>query len=542
MKRNIKFLFLLIVSAFISCETLDLDGTEDKNALPPDLLDANYMLNSVQVNFSNFFYTMSDDTRGCVRMVNQFGSYSSAADPQNTQTQWSTAYADILKEVKNMKEIFPEAEYPNHIAVAKILEAYTYVTLVDFYGDVPFSEALLGDQGNFSPKVDSGADIYDAMLVNIDEAIALFDISAPALGTDFYYANDYDRWIKLANSLKIKMYNNLRLTRDVSTEVNNIISSGLYMQSNADDFNFVYNTTTSPTDARHPDYVNNYFGSPAFYLSNSYYLLMVADKSVTDPRLRYFFYRQTSAAPSGSNLPCATNANIPICYIGDGYWGRDHADDTGIPSDAARRTVVGLYPAGGRFDNSRFQPADTSTALNNAEGAGLLNILDYSYVQFMLAELSLMEPGVSGTPLTYLNTGVDANLTKVLGFRPDLQILSPGGTNFVPSPATVSNYKNAVITNYNNATTDAERLNVIVKEFFISCFGNGMEAYNMYRRTGMPLNDGSLIGIQSPVSAAGEFNRSFPYPSNSINNNTNITQHPLTTQVFWDNNPASFID
>jgi hypothetical protein len=542
--KTLLFSSLLLVGA---CESLDLDGIDNPNAIQAQDVDANHLLNSIQTSFSSFYYTVSSDTRGVTRMVNQFGSYASEADPQNTQSQWSSA-ASILMDVKVLKGFGETSDIPYHVGIAKILESYTYVTMVDFFGDVPYSQALQGP-ANLNPAVDPGADIYDAMLVNIDEAIALLSQPAPQNlpTTDFYYAGNYSKWIKLANSLKIKIYNNLRLTRDVSAEVNAIVASGNYMTSNADDFNFKYSNVNAPTDSRHPDYVAEYDGSPSFHLSNTYLKLLMADKPVVDPRRRYYFYRQTGAAPSGVNLPCATQPNIDICYIGagtwgNGYWGRDHGDDTGIPNDAALRTVVGLYPAGGRFDNSRVQNASTSLALNNAQGAGILNILDYSFVQFMLAELALTETGVTGNAATLLDNAVNANITKVMGFRPDLQILTPANVNVVPTAAAVTAYKTEVTNRYATATTTDERLNIIIKEFYIASWGNGMEAYNMYRRTGFPANNPQFIGMQSPVTAAGSFVRSFFYPTNSINNNSSIVQHPIDKRVFWDNNPVGFID
>lgn len=543
---NLKVLLGVAFFSFLSCETTDLDGTLNPNALTADKVDPNFLLNAIQADFADFHYNMSDDSRGTVRMINQFGSYSSAADPQNTQEQWTLGYANILKDVNNMKALGADGSLPYHLAVAKIIESYTYVSLVDFFGDVPYTEALLGTD-NLNPSVDPGSDIYDAMLVNLDEALALLAQPVPVNtpSNDFYYNKDWSKWSKLANSLKIKIYNNLRLTRDVSSEVNAIVTAGNFFTSNADDFNFKYSTNNAGgTDSRHADYVNNYDGDPDFYLSNSYYLLMIADKpiGISDPRLRYYFYRQTGAAPSGQNLPCSTQPNVDICYVGGGYWGRDHADNSGLPADGARRTVVGLYPAGGRFDNSRFQAANTSEALNNAEGAGILNILDHSFVQFMLAELVLTEPGVNGNAATYLDVAVDANIAKVTGFRTDLQILSPGGTNFVPTTTTKNNYKNEVTNRYAAAASTNDKLNIIMKEFFIASWGNGMEAYNLYRRTGLPVNDGSFIGIQSPVTSAGGFVRSFFYPTNSVNNNSSMVQHTLDVQVFWDNNPAGFID
>ena len=540
---NFKVLMVIALFGFISCETVDLEGTINQNALNEANVDANFLLNSIQIDFRDMQYSLYNDARGCIRMVNQFGSYSAAADPENTQSQWLDAYAGALKDIQNLKKLGDDGSIPYHIGISKILESYIYVSLVDFYGDVPYTEALQGSN-NLNPKVDLGSDIYDAMLINIDEAISLLSQPAPLKipSTDFYYNKNWSKWVKLANSLKIKIYTNLRLTRDVSASVNGIISEGNYFTSNADDFNFYYSTINAPTESRHPDYTSNYDGSPSFYLSNSYLKLMLNDKTIADPRLRYYFYRQSGSSPSGQNLPCATQSNVPICYVGGGYWGRDHADNTGIPNDASRRTTVGLYPAGGRYDNSRFQQANTSLASNNAQGAGILNILDYSFVQFMLAELSLTEAGVTGNPLTYLNDAVSANLTKVTSFRTDLQILSPGGSNFVPSTATLNNYKSQVTMKYNASGSINDKLNVIIKEFFIASWGNGMEAYNFYRRTGMPYNNATLLGIQSPVTPAGPFISSFFYPSNSLNNNSSIIQHTLNKKVFWDNNPDNFID
>ena len=548
--KKLKFLLASIVVAtfaIYSCESYDLNGTQDPDALPPGVSEPNFKLNSIQTSFASFYYSISADTRGVVRMVNQFGSYNSAADPQNTQGQWSTAYASILKEIKNFKETENQAALPYHVAIAKILESYTLVSLVDFFGDVPYTQAMLG-AANLNPGVDSGASIYDAMIVNLDESIALLNGPVPIIKptSDLYYGGNTSRWIKLANSLKLKMYNNLRLTRDVSVPVNAILASGNIMTSNADDFNFKYNSTSSPVDSRHPDYTANYDGSPDFYLSNSYIKLMLLDKSINDPRRRYYFYRQSTAAPSGQFLPCTGNPNIPICYIaGYGYWARDHADNSGLPADGPRRSVVGLYPAGGRFDAGNNQAANTGTARNNAQGAGILNILDYSFVQFMAAELALTEPGVTGNAATLLTSAVTNNIAKVINFNPSLAVDNAGVVStLIPTAANVNTYITEVNTRFAAATGTQAKLNVLIKEFFIASWGNGMEAYNMYRRTGMPLRNAANLGIQSPVTAAGEFVRSFPYPANAILNNNSIVQKQITSQVFWDNNPAgtTFID
>jgi hypothetical protein len=550
------FLYLSIFTLALSCESLERENLENPNLLSEDTADPNLLLNSIQRNFASFHYNASSDLRGTVRQINQFGGYAAAADPQGTQGTWSAAYSSVYNPIKKLETL--HADKPRHIGIAKVLKAFVFVTLVDQYGDVPYSETLLGFE-NLNPKADSGASIYDAMLVELDKAIALFDanpsVVAP-VANDFYYSGDYTKWKKLATSLKLKIYNNLRLTRDVSTQVNAILGNpSSYMSSNADDFNFRYSNIASPTDSRHPDYINNYLGNPAFYLSNSFYRLMFQDKTVVDPRTRYYFYKQVGTAPTGANLPCSGNASYPICYVGasgnlsgptltwgNGYWGRDHGSSQGLPADGTSRTVIGLYPFGGRFDANNHQAANTAVVRNNAEGAGLLNILDYSFVQFMIAELALTEPGVTGTPLTNLLAGVNANLTKVTSFRTDKQVSNTTGlpaTTLIPTAAQLSAYATAVSTKYTAATTNDERLNIIIKEFYIASWGNGVEPYNMYRRTGKPAGGSNFIGNQPLVLVVEPFVRSFFYPNNAINNNNQLRQKQITVPVFWDNNPAS---
>ena len=76
-----------------------------------------------------------------------------------------------------------------------------------------------------------------------------------------------------------------------------------------------------------------------------------------------------------------------------------------------------------------------------------------------------------------------------------------------------------------------------MKELHISSFGNGLEVYNAYRRTGFPNN---MQPSRNPNP--GNFYRSAFYPDTSINNNPNAQQADIARQVFWDKNPAGFIN
>ena len=69
-------------------------------------------------------------------------------------------------------------------------------------------------------------------------------------------------------------------------------------------------------------------------------------------------------------------------------------------------------------------------------------------------------------------------------------------------------------------------------EFFISLTGNGIDAYNSYRRNGYPKN------LQPMLEAdPGPFPVSMWYPQNYAANNSNVTQKTaLTGRVFWNSN------
>jgi hypothetical protein len=54
--------------------------------------------------------------------------------------------------------------------MARVMKAYTYGTLVDVFGDVPYSNAVKGSD-NTTPSVDGGAAVYTAVQNLLDSAI-----------------------------------------------------------------------------------------------------------------------------------------------------------------------------------------------------------------------------------------------------------------------------------------------------------------------------------------------------------------------------------
>jgi hypothetical protein len=94
----------------------------------------------------------------------------------------------------------------NFFLMSTVMKAYTYQVMVDLYDNLPYSEAFKG-QDNLTPKYDNGADIYAGLLSEIDNALAQNYASSPSAGSvDLVFGGDIDKWVRFANTLKLKMY------------------------------------------------------------------------------------------------------------------------------------------------------------------------------------------------------------------------------------------------------------------------------------------------------------------------------------------------
>jgi hypothetical protein len=261
-----------------------------------------------------------------------------------------------------------------------------------------------------------------------------------------------------------------------------------------------------------------------------------------DPRMRYYFYRQSDCCPGAScnpggnqtTLTCSVAprpnhfpSDMVFCSLEEGYWGRDHGNAEGIPPDSFQKTSGGVYPIGGSFDDDRFTSVSVGAG---AGGAGIVPLMLASWTEFMKAEVALAA-GSAGAASTALSAGISKHINKVLEFGS----LDPDADSaFFASASDVSSYVSSVVNSFNNGSNE-QKWEVLATQQFIAHYGNGMDSYNFYRRTGYPKK------LQLNIDPnPGAFVRSFFYPANEANVNSNIVQKPgVDVQVFWDTNPPS---
>ncbi|WP_083930692.1 SusD/RagB family nutrient-binding outer membrane lipoprotein [Eudoraea adriatica] len=223
--------FVFISGTFSSCDD-KLDINTDP--LVATSADPNAVLPFVFVQYSSRKVTELG-TRICD--VSQYIS-NTFNSPKNGSTSifltgntWGMMYNQILGNLSLVKaDATAAGPTSNNVnAIATILSAHIYFELTSIWEDVPYSEALNG-QDFPAPNFDKQEDVLNAVVGLYDEAIALIDSRqldgefAIQTTADQFYGGDMDKWRILANSLKLRA---LMLLRNGGASVDSQINATL---------------------------------------------------------------------------------------------------------------------------------------------------------------------------------------------------------------------------------------------------------------------------------------------------------------------------
>ena len=240
----------------------------------------------------------------------------SLTEPQFGGNPWPVFYANlrdnelILDQVKN-NEALAIYEGP-----ALIMKAYMTMALTDIYGDVPYSEALRGTEGEVTPVYDGQADIYQAtggILDNLRNGIAAiqnYQGTIPLDG-DILFGGDLNGWVRFANSLRIKALVRIADQVNVSSELQDIYNAGNYISDNAQNATFDF-TDGQPNNFRMANLRAGDFN--LFIMSETIEEIL---SELNDPRQEVWF-RPIGNDPTGTtyegllNGPDASQTSISV--------------------------------------------------------------------------------------------------------------------------------------------------------------------------------------------------------------------------------------
>ncbi|WP_158597029.1 SusD/RagB family nutrient-binding outer membrane lipoprotein [Aquimarina sp. BL5] len=518
-----------------SCELGDFGENlqENPNLLTPDQADPNFILNNVQKETADLLQDLNRTTDEVMRYTVLNETYGDVASDNSLNGEYTNYYA-FLQDATIIENLAAnDDDLLFHRGMYNILASYATVTMVDYLGDIPFSEAIRTDELVLNPAVDDDQSIYNAVLDRLDNAIVDIQNATVLPLNDLFYgtiSNIEDRkraWIRLSKSLQFKMLVNIG---DID-KINLLLAEDDFINP-SEDFQFQYGTNQVDPNSRHPDFNAGYTpGGFDQFLGNSFLNLLLNDKTISDPRIRYYVYRQNGANPSDTLLGCVGEANFDFCFLGNAYYGRDHGDTRSRGADAIFRATYGLYPVGGAFDEDNPSAPNFAIDTQNQSGAGILPILLSSFVDFLRAEAAI-SLGTNDDAAVLLESGIRKSMNKVLNFSGGIATSSP----FASNQSNVDDYVTEVMSEF-AAADDNRKLDIILTEYYLASYGNSTESYNGYRRTGFP------SVFSAPVfDANSPFPRLFSYPSDAVINNTQINQRPIINQVFWDTNPAGFIN
>ncbi|TNE55802.1 MAG: SusD/RagB family nutrient-binding outer membrane lipoprotein [Bacteroidetes bacterium] len=361
-------------------------------------------------------------------------------DLGNNEGLWNETYR-LLNDLQDIRE--SEEGNEAYTAVSQILTAHQIALLTDLWTNVPFFEALQAkSSGNFTPKFDSQEDIYTAPGGILDllkkAAGTLQNTSAPIQG-DLLYNGDLNRWVKLANSLRVRYLVRISKQTDVSAELQALVDEGMLFQGISEEAVVPY-LSSSPNQwviytEREGRYVDVRMSKQAENVFSP----------LNDPRMNHY-YKPTVNSQNGGN---------PVY--------------SGIPNGLSRES------------QNAYDLNDVSlmgSFLRDQPDGVKASFMTYAELQFCLAEAA-QKGIISGSATSYYDNGIRASFD-----HHSLSLPSDYLTN------------SAVLL---DGSADLER---IMTQKWIALFLCGYEAWFDIRRTGFPqltISPDNLNGGVYPV-------------------------------------------
>lgn len=364
----------------------------------------------------------------------------------------------------------------NRLAMIDILTVYSYQILVDTFGDIPYSDAQKG-AGNYLPKYDKALEIYKDLIKRLDNDIKNINTAYAGFGTaDVIYRDDLSKWVKFANSIKLKLGINLKASGLESTIADEAIvtaAKGTFT-SNDDNAKIEYQTNVPNTN---PIYVDLVFSGRHDFVPAKPFVDALVSKN--DPRTKVYF-AQNLKDEDGNALP----------YKGG---------------------VIGVKNSYGKFTH-----VGDVIQLPNFKGT----YLDYAEVEFLLAEAIERGIAVDGTAESHYTNAIKASMR-----------------DWGVSESDINTYLTQSTVAYATATGTWQQK--IGEQAWYSLFNRGFEGWTSTRRLNFPAlvppsNADAAAEGQIPSRMTYPIREQ---TLNAVNYNaasSSIGGDKLKTKLFWD--------
>lgn len=546
-KLILYFTVLLIVVSGISCsDQLRMD--ERQTSFNVNYFTySRYQLTTAIVDVAkNYGVAAKDAQKGQCALYfmdcysgDQVGGFYTRQD-QNWNMQGMNPYISSLRTLAAVKELATNEGNLANVAAAEVLTCVIGAYLTEKYGDVPFSEAVMGRDGNIFPKFDSQKAIYEYLFATLDNAIKILsDASSQGLPSnhDVLFAGDKTKWVKFANSLKFRLmvhsYNAFKAAgKDLAPEMQKI-ASGSYMSATTDNASIAF----SGLNEGESWYLQTKWGTGNEYSEQKPTKYLIDQmKALDDPRMYVIFkpvltpissrtvkttenvkingytyavtYDPVSAInPADLNVTGRDlNGNIiTVPYILDSQW-------FGTPTPIGVHLIyAGSALPGGNsvYDNRRITGFSNLIA-QPADARLKAVMMESSEMAFLLAEARKNNWISTGTVKDFYEQGIKLSFDRwkiVNGTKPASHI----GSDQIIDDYNAYCAKAGVA--LDGTATDLDK--IALQKWLSMLLTNQTEAFTDFLRTGKPV----FIGKIAATFSAYTYPYRYTYPLDEASNN-----------------------
>ena len=314
---------------FVSCDS-HLDVNQNPNSPAESNMTPSIMMPAAEMNFAATYGSLMRIPAGyfAQHYAQLFGTsnYVDYSQFQMSATRSNTAYSQMmrgaLKNLETIRNISKETEPGSYLA-ATVMRAFAFQSLVDCYGEVPFSEAF--DVSNPSPHYDEGASIYSALIAEINEALANVSPTDRVATNFLFQTSTAAPWIKFANAVKLKILSRESGVASVDSEIGALIAEGNFPTSDVAYAGIWENEQGKLNPFYAEEIYQNYSGHQDNVVANIALVgtMILKDSEGTikyeDPRLGAFFDKNSSGNYTGGIS--GTNFSTSKTYKAT-YWCR----------------------------------------------------------------------------------------------------------------------------------------------------------------------------------------------------------------------------
>lgn len=234
--------------------------------------------------------------------------------------QFNSMYRNGLVELKNLITQANEEESFHYAGAAKVVLAIGLGHLTDMYGDIPWSNALQGNENPF-PTYDTQESIYSEIDRLLSEAIGDLGKSSVATLTDIYHGGDVAKWQATAYVLRAR-YENHKSKRDAAgsatTALAHLDAAYALGWDGSMDFAMPYEGTAQHRNPWYTLFENN------LIIASEKFMAMLVDND--DPRLEaYWDDVSVDGTPVGYTGKCNGFgiSNVSFSPVGpNGFFGK----------------------------------------------------------------------------------------------------------------------------------------------------------------------------------------------------------------------------